>query len=225
MFSQLNLSSRPFRNRTLPWAVIAVVMCATLFALIYILGAAHQTNQEADAVEADVVKERQQLSLWQANSQKVLASLPPEDLRALQAAHLLIDRKRFSWSRLLTDLEAAMPANVRVESISVRDVLRSGGRTFADLQMKVVGKQASDVLEMINAMNRAGLFDAEILEEDTQNDKGETGINFTLRVRYVPRAVIVTPTETTSDKNDRAGTTAQPADASNMMANKAEGRR
>jgi Tfp pilus assembly protein PilN len=196
VYTPLNLSSRPFRNRTLPWAVTAVVMGITLVTLLIILHQARQTSLQADAVEVEAAKERQQFATLQANSQRVLESLSPEDLRALQAAHLLVDRKRFSWSRLFTDLEAGVPANVRVESIDVRDVLRNNGRTFADLQMKVVGRQTSDVLEMINTMNRGGLFDAVATEEKLLEDQNETGIEFTLRVRYVPPAVIVTSRET-----------------------------
>lgn len=192
MFTQLNLASRPFRNRMLPWTITAVVMCATLVALMLIVNEAHQTNTQAAMIEDDVVKERERASALQNENQKVVAALPADELRALRAAHLLIDRKNFSWSRLMADLEAAVPANVRVESINVRDALQRGEQTYADVELTVIGRQTTDITGMINAMNREGLFDAEPVAQNPPKNKKEKGIEFQLLVRYRPRAYVIT---------------------------------
>ncbi|MEJ7711569.1 MAG: hypothetical protein WKF84_17315 [Pyrinomonadaceae bacterium] len=104
----------------------------------------------------------------------------------------MIDQKRFSWSRLFADLESALPGNVRVERVSVKDVLRSGGQTFADLEMTVVSREASDVTRMINEMARGGIFDAEPLSQDVLDGKAGSGVAFSLLVHYRPRAYVTT---------------------------------
>ena len=57
---------------------------------------------------------------------------------------MLVDRKRFSWSRLFADLESALPGNVRVTRISVRDVAARGEQTLAELDLTVVSKTPDD---------------------------------------------------------------------------------
>lgn len=193
MINHLNLASRPFRNRTLPWAITIAVMSVSLVALILIARAARQTTLQADAVEAQLVGEREKARVLQARAAQVMSALAPEEMQSLTAAHRMVDQKRFSWSRLLADLEQALPANVRVEQVSINDVLRSGGQTYADLEMTVVSREASDVTRMINEMARAGIFDAEPLSQDVLEGKSGTGVRFALRVHYRPRAETIAP--------------------------------
>ncbi|MEJ7618209.1 MAG: hypothetical protein WKF30_14875 [Pyrinomonadaceae bacterium] len=205
MINRLNLASRPFRNRTLPWAVTVAVMCVSLVTLVLITRDARQTSWQADAIEADVVGKRAEADVLQKRAAQVMRSLSPDELQSLEAAHRMVDQKRFSWSRLFADLEAALPANVRVEQVSVTDVLRSGGQTYADLEMTIVSRTASDVTRMINEMSRAGVFDAEPLSQDMLDAKQESGVRFTLRVNYRPRAFVV---NNTTDETARGGASA-----------------
>jgi len=57
----------------------------------------------------------------------------------------LVDRKRFSWSRLFADLEAVLPGDVRVARIAVRHVRTQSGVTVADLELAVVAKSPTIV--------------------------------------------------------------------------------
>ncbi len=198
MISRLNLASRPFRNRTLPWTVAAVVMCVSLLSLILITRNARQANLQAEAVAADVAAEQMKVNALQARAAQVMGALSPDEVQSLEAAHRMVDQKRFSWSRLFADLESALPANVRVERVSVKDVLRSGGQTFADLEMTVVSREASDVTHMINEMARGGIFDAEPLSQDVLDGKAESGVSFSLLVHYRPRAYVTTPARETA---------------------------
>jgi Tfp pilus assembly protein PilN len=107
--------------------------------------------------------------------------------QALQAAHQLVDRKGFSWSRLFADLEDAVPDNVRVSRIAVRDITRQGDQTVADLDLAVFSKTSTNVLQMISDMNKSGIFDAKLVNQNLQKGRGESGSEFELVVVYRPR--------------------------------------
>ncbi|HEY0080956.1 MAG TPA: hypothetical protein VGB73_20295 [Pyrinomonadaceae bacterium] len=189
MIAKLNLASQPFRNRTLPWTISVVVACTSLLALVFIVAESRQTKTQADRVEVDVQALRKERATLQAQASEVRESVPPDQLRVLEAAHTLVDRKRFSWSRLLADLESALPASVRVSRINVRDVSRVGGQTRADLDLVVVGRTPFDVTKMISEMNRGGTFSVVPVSENQKTGRGESGFEWTLRVGYVQRTV------------------------------------
>ena len=111
-----------------------------------------------------------------------------DQLQALTAAHTLVDRKQFSWSRLFVDLEDALPGVVRVKRIAVRGVATRGDQTFADLELTVVAKTPTIVTDMIAQMAQEGVFRAELRQQTLQRGRGETGAEYELAVNYRPRA-------------------------------------
>lgn len=186
--SRLNLSSQPFRNRTLPWTVAAVVACVSLVSLFLIVGRSRQLGAQADAVERAVEDLRKERGQMQQQAEAVRQSVPPNELKTLEAAHLLVDRKSFSWSQLFADLEASLPSSVRVSRITVRDVAQRGGQTRAELEMSVVGRTPGDVTDMMAEMSRSGSFSVIPLSENAKQGRGDGGIEWTLRVSYVQRS-------------------------------------
>ena len=114
-------------------------------------------------------------------------SLTTEQLQTLEATHILVDRKRFSWSLLFADLEAALPGSVRVKRIAVKGVSAVRDETIAELELTVVAKSSSTVTNMIAEMDRSGKFQAELLSQNPQRGRGETGAEYELAVRYRPR--------------------------------------
>lgn len=188
MSANLNLASQPFRNRILPWSVSAIVALVSLIALFLLIQSSMRINAQADMVERDVKGLREQERALKTQAAQVQEALTPEQAQSLQAAHGLMDRKRFSWSRLFADLESSLPAGVRVTRIGVRDVAYRGGQTVADLDLSVVGKSPADVTAMISAMDREGIFQAEPVSQTLQKGRGESGTEWMLQVIYRPRA-------------------------------------
>ncbi len=181
MIENLNLASNPFRNRTLPWTVAAVVACLSVAALIFTVSQFRQTRERVNIVERDVRGLRTEEASLRAKATAVTQSLTPEQRRTLEAAHSVIDRRNFSWSRLFADLEAALPQGVRVARIGVRDVAHSGG---AELELAVVARSTTDITSMLGTMAQGRVFSADLLTEN----KSDKGIESTLRVRYTPGA-------------------------------------
>jgi Tfp pilus assembly protein PilN len=186
--SKLNLASQPFRNRALPWTITGVVVSLSLVALVYIITSTNQTNAKAAAVKRDAELLHNQDNQLAKQASEIRDALGQEELLRLNGAQQLVDRKRFSWTRLFSDLETALPQKVRVTRISVRDVATRGSRTSAQLDMTVIGKNPDDVTDMISEMDRGGVFRAEPLTQNLQKGRGETGTEWTLLVNYTPRS-------------------------------------
>jgi Tfp pilus assembly protein PilN len=186
--TKLNLASKPFSNHALPWAVTGLVVFVSLIALFLIARWTGQARTQGDLSQVDINALNQQEQGLKTQAQEVKNSLSSEQLQTLAAAHVLVDRKRFSWSRLFADLESALPGDVRVTRISVRDVAASGDHTLAELDLTAVTKTPSTITDMIADMERAGIFQAELRSQNLQKGRGEIGTEYELYVRYRPRA-------------------------------------
>lgn len=188
MPTKLNLASKPFSNRSLPWAVTTFVVLLSLICLIFIVRATRQANALAAAMQNDINSLGLQEQNLRQEAQAVKDSLTSEQLQSLNAAHTLVDRKQFSWSRLFADLEQALPGSVRVKRIAVRGVTTRGDETLAELELTVVAKSPVTITEMIAEMDRAGILHAELRSQNLQRGRGETGAEYDLFVVYRPRA-------------------------------------
>lgn len=185
MIENLNLASQPFRNRSLPWTVAAVVAFVSVLLLSFTFAQLRETRVRVATVETDVRSLKGETDALRQQAEEVNQQLTEEQRRTLEAAHLIVDHKNFSWSRLLADLEATLPQGVRVSRITVRDTDQSAGRVRADLELAVVGRNAEDITRMMAEMARTGIFGADLLTQQPA-PKGESGVEATLRVRYTP---------------------------------------
>ena len=206
MPTKLNLASKPFSNHSLPWVLTAVILLVSVISLIFIFRATGQANAQAGVVQADINNLNRQERELKEKAQAIKNSLTTEQLQTLAAAHTLIDRKRFSWSRLLSDLESALPGTVRVKSIVVRNVVTHGDQTLADLELTVIAKSPTTITDMIADMDRNGVFHAELRSQNLQRGRGETGAEYELAVRYQPRAGAPTEAVATNSQMVSANT-------------------
>jgi len=188
MPTKLNLASKPFSNRSLPWVVTSVLITISLICLVFIVRATSRANVQAAAVQKDINNLKQQELELHKQADAVKNSLTTEQLQTLGAAHTLVDRKRFSWSRLFADLETALPGNVRVKRIAVRGITTRGDETLAELELTVITKNPATVTDMIANMDRDGIFHAEMRSQTLSRGRGESGAEYELYVVYRPRA-------------------------------------
>lgn len=188
MSTKLNLASKPFSNRLLPWAMTALVIFVSLIGLVFVVRNTRKANAQAALVQLDINTLSQQETDLRKKAEVVRSSLSAEQLQVLSAAHLLVDRKRFSWSRLFADLESVLPGNVRVKRIAVRGLSTSGDQTLAELELAVVAKSPDVITEMISQMASGGIMQAELRAQNLQRGRGESGSEYELFVVYRPRA-------------------------------------
>lgn len=187
MNNSLNLASKPFSNRILPWALTVLVLFVSLIGLILVVRLTSNARQEAEITEAKINELKQREHALLEAAKQVQNSFTPEQQQALPAAHSLVDRKGFSWSRLLADLESSLPDNVKVSRIAVRDVTRQANQTVAQLDLAVFTKNPSTISEMIAAMHQEGIFQPELRNQNLQKGRGEAGTEYELFVIYHAR--------------------------------------
>jgi len=205
VITKLNLSSTPFRNRALPWTVTAIVTLFSVFALIFIAKWTFDTNAKAQIAARDVAQLNQQAEALNKRADEIKSTLTPEQQRALKSTHTLVDRKQFSWSRLFADLESALPGSVRVTRITVKGVRSQDARTMTNLELVVASKNPATVTQMIEDMERQGIFHAELVSQNSERGRGESGQEYEMNVFYAPRAGV---SITSSEQNKRAVDTA-----------------
>lgn len=188
MSSKLNLASDPFRNRALPWTITAVITLASVIGLLLIAKSAFQNNAKTLATQKEVTELQKETVALTKKAKDIEIALTSDQKKELKYAHGLVDRKRFSWSRLFADLESSLPGGIRVTRILVKEVHMQGDRPAADLDLIVASKNPVTVTEMIQEMESQGVFSAELVAQNPQRGKGESGSEYELSVHYVPRA-------------------------------------
>ena len=104
----------------------------------------------------------------------------------LAAARQLIQRKVFSWNRMISDIEEYVPKNTRIISIKVDEIANTVEEAMARIQVKAIGTTAGELPEMmINLEKSSGLFVIRETGQDATTESGETP--FTLNLTYRPR--------------------------------------
>jgi Tfp pilus assembly protein PilN len=165
-----------------------VIIVVSLICLVFIVRSTGRANAQAAVVQKDINDLKQQELNLRKQADAIRNSLTTEQLQTLAAAHTLVDRKHFSWSRLFADIESVLPGTVRVKRIAVRGVTTRGEETLADLELTVVAKTPATVTEMIAEMDRGGVFHAELRSQTLSRGRGETGAEYELAVICRPRA-------------------------------------
>lgn len=206
MITKGNLASTPFRNRALPWTVTAIITLFSIVALVFIAKWTFDTNALAQAAARDVSDLKSKTDALNKRTEDVKTALTPEQQRSLKSTHTLVDRKQFSWSRLFADLEAALPGTVRVTRIAVKEVGAQNDRTVANLELIVASKNPATITEMIQEMERQGIFHPVLRSQNLQRGKEGGGAEYEMDVIYTPRAgTAVDPATTSNRPVDTAG--------------------
>ena len=183
-----NLATKPFNNRALPWLLTVSILFLSVIGLFLVVRLTTEANKQASLVQANINDLKQQEEALVIQARAVKNSLTPEQQRALRAAHELVDRKGFSWSRLFADLEASLPGSVKVSRIAVSNVTAQGDQMVTELDLAVFAKSPTTITEMISSMDRGGIFQAQLRSQNLQKGRGESGTEYELSVVYRPRA-------------------------------------
>lgn len=103
----------------------------------------------------------------------------------LAAARQLIQRKGFSWNRMIGDIEGYVPKNTRIMSIKVEELMGDSEQVMARVQIKAVGTTPGEMTEMMMSLDKSGgLFTVGETGQETATESGETP--FTLNLTYKP---------------------------------------
>jgi len=184
-----------------------MVLFVSLIGLVLVVRLTTSARQEAEVTEAKINQLKQTEHALLESAKQVQNSFTPDQQQALPAAHALVDRKVFSWSRLLADLESSLPNNVKVSRISVRDVTTQGSQTVAQLDLAVFSKNPATISDWINNLHKEGIFEAEIRNQNLQKGRGEGGTEYELFVIYHARAGYASESVAEADTQGNGGET------------------
>jgi Tfp pilus assembly protein PilN len=179
-----NLATRPFYNERIVrlWIAVAALLVAALTVLnvsrvLYYSRSDTELKSEASRDEARATDLR-------ASAAKLRASVDMTQVEAASAqarlANDLIDRRTFSWTLLMNQLEATLPPDVRVTA--VRPKVESGGRIV--LTLAVVARGVEDVNEFLESMEATGAFTGLLSREEQIDEDGQLVAR--VETTYVP---------------------------------------
>ncbi len=180
---ELNLAARPVRNRRffflLRNVLVAVLVAAIgLAAYAFFAYGAESARLRAERAEKeDLVRTAQRERVR-------LASEVQKDEKAAAARVSLVNsiilRKSFSWTVLLSELEAALPDPSYITAISPEF---RGDRTLA-IRMRVVSNRLDDLITLINNLSERG-FEGIQVSGESRSEEGRliTEISLTYEQR------------------------------------------
>ncbi|MGI8670176.1 MAG: hypothetical protein ACR2J3_10090 [Aridibacter sp.] len=187
MITKLNLSSHPFRNRTLPYLIALLLLALAVAGTVLSFAEWRGIRARNEIVKSDIGQIQEDLKELKNKGALVQQSLSPAQKQLLIAGHKLVAAKSFGWSRLFADLEAVLPAGVSASRINVENIYKEGDKIKAELDFAVLSGNYQNVLQMIQKMNESGIFRAELRGQDLQKDDRFTYSEFTLKLTYTPR--------------------------------------
>jgi Tfp pilus assembly protein PilN len=187
VINKLNLASRPFRNRTLPYLIALLFLALSVSGAVLSFADLRNTTAKNEIAKAEIKQMEEEVQALNGRGELVQQQLTPDQQALLVAAHKLVANKSFGWSRLFADLESLLPGSVSVSRIGVQNIYKDGDRTKAELEFAVLSRDYASVMTMIENMNNSGMFQAELRGQDLQKTERLTYTEYSLRLIYTPR--------------------------------------
>ena len=197
MITKLNLASRPFRNRTLPYLIALLLLAFSVGGAILCFAQLRNIIRDNELAKQQIADLETEVKALDDKGKQVQAELSPEQRALLIGAHKLVANKSFGWSKLFSDLEGVMPASVSASRISVENIFKDGDRIKAELDFAVLSNDYQSVAVLIDNMNNSGVFRAELRGQDRQKTERSVYTEYTLHLVYTPPSFI--PQTTTDD--------------------------
>ncbi len=205
MINKLNLASRPFRNRTLPYLIALLLLAFSVGGAILCFAQLRNIHQSNETAKKEISQLETALKDIDADNERVKQELTPDQRALLVGAHKLVANKSFGWSRLFADLEQVLPGSVSASRISVENIFKDGDRIKADLNFAVLSRDYQSVAVMIDNMNNSGFFKAELRGQDLQKTERLTFTEYTLHLIYTPNYTLPTANQNELAREQQGG--------------------
>lgn len=193
MITKLNLSSNPFRNRTLPYVLALVLVAFSVAGAVLCFSRLNDIQTRNEIAKKDLQEMQTEVARLNNEGEKIQQQLTPDQRALLIAAHKLVANKEFGWSRLFADIESLLPGSISVSRIGVENIYKTAdGRTQAELDFGVLSRDYQSVITMIENMNQSGSFQASLRGQDLQKGETITYTEYTLHLVYTPRVAVST---------------------------------
>src|SRR5438034_24952 len=180
MRTQINLSSQPFTNRRVLWIAIVAVYLTSFWLFLWIATEKDRVLAKESDVKLQIDGQRQaalEAKLEQERRSRSEQKIVVTEQQALQlaAARQLIQRKGFSWNRMIDEIEDYVPKKTRIMSIKVEEVSNDADHVLATVQVKALGTTPDEMTEMMMSLEKSGgLFTVGETNQDATLETGET---------------------------------------------------
>jgi type IV pilus assembly protein PilN len=184
----INLASQPYEDARQFWTrwgtALAAVGLFTLLLLTLTAGGWLAARRDRGTV-AGLRNKIAQRDAMRSQAEEILNR--PENRATRddsQFLNLLIERKSFSWTRVLEDLEKVMPARVHV--VSIQPELDEDNQLT--LKMMVSGESRDKAIELARRMEESHRF-AQTYIQSEHFDPSSSSVRFNIIAIYVPQAL------------------------------------
>jgi hypothetical protein len=169
---------------------LGIVFLTSLWLALWVAAETSRVSARADQVEFQIKRNEDEVARIKEEEERKkkelqMAVMSEEQSFELASARQLIERKAFSWNRLITDIEGYVPNNTRILSIKVNEILDANEGAAAAIEIKAIGQSPAQMTEMMAKLNDSnGLF---TLGQSTQEQITDTNeVPFTINITYRP---------------------------------------
>jgi hypothetical protein len=190
MRTHINLSRRPFTNHRILWISLVAVYFIGFWLFLWmtaekgrVLAKQTELTQRIEAGKQAAKDAADEQERRKREQQKIV--LTEQQAMQLASARRLIQRKVFSWNRMIGDIEEYVPKNTRIMSIKVAEIVNTADEVMARVEVKALGTTPDEMTSMMSNLEKSGgLF---IVGETGQEPTTETGETpFALHLIYKP---------------------------------------
>jgi Tfp pilus assembly protein PilN len=179
-----NLSTRPFYNERLVYALIAALAAVVIGVTVYNLSQVFVLSGRQAQLQSRVAGSETKARALRSEAARVRSAINPRELEAAtvaaREANAVIERRAFSWTDLFNRFEETLPDDVRIAS--VRPSVDKDG--VITITVVVVASDVEGVNSFMENLEARGGFSSLMSREDFVND--DQLIEATLQGRYVP---------------------------------------
>jgi type IV pilus assembly protein PilN len=216
----INLASQPYldaREFWLRWGTALAAACILSLALLVSTVTGWSNARRDRTTIADLREKIAQRDQLRAQAEEFLNRPENRTTRdESQIINSLIERKAFSWTRLLEDMEKVMPPGVHL--VSIQPKLDDENQLL--VKMAVAGGSRDRAIELAHRMEESRHFTQTLIEKEaySQSQSGES-VQFDIAAIYVPElftesapaAASTAPKKTAPPKTPGAPAKAAPA--------------
>jgi Tfp pilus assembly protein PilN len=180
----LNLSSNPFVNNRQFYLVAGFLLVAVLgvtYSNVMRYFQAHNQKLETSRVLVQTRSEMDKLELEENQIRaRLLRPETADFLEKVEYINRLIDRRTFSWTQLLNDLEELAPLNIQIVSIRPRVLKQEFG-----IEIIANSKSSADYVGFIANLENSHKFqNVTPIYEDLSKTPGFSGKQVSVAVKY-----------------------------------------
>jgi Tfp pilus assembly protein PilN len=179
-----NLATRPFRNERLPALLMIVALVGLVgLSIKHALVLRGLLPSRTAAVEGEV--RALDLELRELRAEAVSLPRPTPEARLLsewQALRGLVDRRAFSWARLLSRLEDVLPPGVKLASVA--PTVKDGRIT---VEIAAMGRTITDGFAFMKVLEAAADFE-DVVPSSVGQAQGGDGGEIHYKMKYTPAA-------------------------------------